>query len=434
MKRSRLPILAILPITVITLVAALPVAIGTYPLRWQSGSLLPRLVTHQAAARPSLSPAPTTAAPGAAQTVRVARPWRPGMPQWGVQLYWADDSRQSIASITRQAWIQAKYLIGLKANSVAISFPFYTGTITSDKIVARSTTPSPQRLGAVLEVFAQAGLRTTVRPLMDERSLGGLPNWRGSIRPADRDAWFASYRTFLLPYLDVAQRYHVTTFTIATELSSMEGDYRWQSLLDTAAKHFSGEIGYDANWDQYIADPITMPTENLGVDAYFPVNAPDTASVHTLVDGWNAWLDKKATGPLPQIVLSESGIAAMDGAYAAPGDFSTRRRVNSEVQANWYTAVCSVVQQRHMSGVYWWSVPFARNPFAAPDSTDSRLDFAGRPQTEAVIRTCFSSSYSGPDTAPKPALHKADRPGPQAASHHGGAWHHPRVPDTGKWR
>ncbi|MBV9023681.1 MAG: hypothetical protein JO362_07775 [Streptomycetaceae bacterium] len=411
MKRSRLPLLAIFPITVITLVTVLPLAIGTYPLRWQSGSLLPRLVTRQATTRPSTSSASVTAVsatatPDAVQTVRVARLWRPGMPQWGVQLYWADDPRQSIASITRQAWLQAKYLIGLKANSVALSFPFHTGTVTSDEIFASSTTPSPQRLGAVLEVFEQAGLRTTVRPLMDEKSLGGLPNWRGSIRPADRNAWFASYRTFLLPYLDVAQRYHVTTFTIATELSSMEGDPRWQSLLDVAAEHFSGEIGYDANWDQYADDPITMPVEHLGVDAYFPVDAPDTASVHTLVDGWNTWLDKKATGPLPRILLSEAGIAAMDGAYAAPGDFSTMRPGNSEVQANWYTAVCHVVQQRHMGGVYWWFLPFISNPFAAPNNTDSRLDFASRPHTEAAIRSCFASPgrYPGPGIAPASAV------------------------------
>jgi hypothetical protein len=90
----------------------------------------------------------------------------------------------------------------------------------------------------------------------------------------------------------------------------------------------------------------------------------------------------------------------MNGAYHAPGDFYTRRTVNAQVQANWYTAVCKVVQERKMSGVYWWSVYFDDDPATAPDDKkDSRLDFAGRPKSEKAIRACFTSDYAGPGKA-----------------------------------
>jgi hypothetical protein len=408
MKRSRLPLLAIFPVTVISGVVAVPFLFGTYPLRWEGHSAIPHVVTGDPTPSASTAPPPVAATdPGdsdettspASPDPRVAKPWKQGDPQWGVQLYWEDDRTQSVAHLTRKARTQARYLVGLKANSVALSFPFFTGTPTSDKIAAGAKTPTPARLAAVLTVFQDAGLRVTVRPLMDEKSLGAPPHWRGAIKPADRGAWFAHYRTFMGPYLDVAEQHEVATFTLATEFNSLEGDPRWESLVRSVENRFSGEIGYDANWDNYVKGRIDMPVTTLGVDAYFPVKVPDTAPVQDLVDGWNHWLDKKARGPLPKIVLTEAGIGAMNGAYHKPGDFYVSRALNTAVQANWYTAVCSVVRERKMGGVYWWSVYFDSDPYAAPAQNASRLDFAGRPQTEKAVRSCFGSDYAGPGSA-----------------------------------
>lgn len=186
---------------------------------------------------------------------------------------------------------------------------------------------------------------------------------------------------------------------LGTELNSMEGDAGWDSLVDSAEKTFSGEIAYDANWDNYVSGRINMPVNHLGIDAYFPVKVPDTAPVERLVQGWNEWLDKKSPGKLPNITVAEAGIGAMDRAYQAPGDFYTKRAVNPQVQANWYTAVCQVVRERQMQGVYWWSMWFDDDPNTPPDDkTASRLDFAGRPLTEKAIKSCFTSDYAGPGT------------------------------------
>jgi hypothetical protein len=177
----------------------------------------------------------------------------------------------------------------------------------------------------------------------------------------------------------------------------MEGDTRWEALVASAEKTFSGEVAYDANWDNYVSGRINMPVSHLGVDAYFPVKVADTAPVETLVEGWNDWLDKKATGPLPNITIAEAGIGAMKGAYKAPGDFYTKRDVNPQVQANWYKAVCQIVQERRMQGLYWWSIWFDDDPNTPPDDkVASRLDFAGRPQTEKAVKACFTSDYAGP--------------------------------------
>ncbi|MFI0240995.1 glycoside hydrolase family 113 [Streptomyces sp. NPDC016845] len=405
--RSRLPLLALFPATVLTVVIATPFVLGDHPVRWESGSAVPRIVKGDVpeetrhGSEKNTSDTPAASADGttpAADPTKVAKVWKDGMPQWGVQYYWEEEPKQRTdAFIEAQAQKQATYLIGLGANSVSLSFPFVTEGPTSNTLRAGAKTPSAERVGIVLKVFKEAGLRTTLRPTMDEASLNPPTGWRGNIEPASRSAWFASYKKFLTPYLKTAHETKTDTFVVGTELNSLEGDVNWQSLVSYAEQTTSSEVAYDANWDNYVAGRINVPVSHLGVDSYFPVKVPDTAPVSALVDGWNTWLDKKAKGPLPHITLAEAGIGAMDGAYQAPGDFYTKRALNPKVQANWYTAVCQVVQERKMQGVYWWSIWFDDDPNTPPDDKHaSRLDFAGRPLTEKAIKSCFTSDYAGP--------------------------------------
>ncbi|OIJ99165.1 glycoside hydrolase family 113 [Streptomyces colonosanans] len=404
--RSRLPLLAIFPVTVLTIVLGAPFVLGDHPVRWEAGSAMPKIVLgdtedptgptgHTADNAPASSPSSSTDAR------QVTKPWKKGMAQWGVQLYWEEEKNKSSDTfIENQARKHAKYLIGLGANSVSVSFPFFIENSTSNKLSAGAKTPSPERLQRVLKVFKDAGFRTTARPILAEGTLEQSKDWRGSIEPASRSAWFASYQQFLTPYLKAAQDTKADTFVIGTELNSLEGDAGWDALVSYAEKAFSGEVAYDANWDNYVSRRINMPVNHLGVDAYFPIKVPDTAPVGDLVKGWNDWLDKKATGPLPNILVSETGIGAMNGAYHAPGDFYARRALNPQVQANWYNAVCQVVQDRRMQGIYWWSLWFDDDPNTEPDDkVASRMDFAGRPLSEKAIKSCFSSDYAGPGTA-----------------------------------
>ncbi|MFE2040072.1 hypothetical protein ACFXAZ_03915 [Streptomyces sp. NPDC059477] len=405
--RSRLPLLALFPATVLTVVVGTPFVLGDHPVRWESGSRLPEIVLDdseepaQAPREPGTPSGPATGtSPSTASGLQVAKPWKEGMPQWGVQLYWEEEQEKRSGSfIEAQARKHATYLIGLGANSVSLSFPFFTEGVTSNTLATGAKTPSPGRLAQVLKVFKDAGFRTTLRPIMDEAALDPPDGWRGNIEPASRSAWFSSYGTLLDPYLKAAEQAKADTFVIGTELNSMEGDPGWEPLVTEAEQTFSGEVAYDANWDNYVSGRINMPVSSLGVDAYFPIEVPDTASVGQLVEGWNEWLDKKATGELPNITIAEAGIGAMDGAYHAPGDFYTKRALNPEVQATWYTAVCQVVQERRMKGVYWWSIWFDDDPNTPPDdAVASRLDFAGRPLTEKAVTSCFTSDYAGPGT------------------------------------
>jgi hypothetical protein len=285
---------------------------------------------------------------------------------------------------------------------VALSFPVYIDGISSNSLHTGPKTPAPARLQMALDTFHAAGLRITLRPIIDERSL--LPQWRGALSPADRDSWFASYDGLLTQYADAAKASSAATLVVGTELVSLEGAQNWAPLIANVRKHFPGQLAYDTNWDNYVAKDVPVAVDQVQVDAYFPVDAPDTASVDQIAAGWEHWLDRKRTGDLSDTLLSEAGIGAENGAFKSPGDFYRFGMVNPQLQATWYTAVCQVVRQRKLGGVYWWSINFHTDPSIPPAADHSRLDFAGRPLTEQAVKSCFADSFQlpgeGQSTAP----------------------------------
>jgi hypothetical protein len=333
------------------------------------------------------SEAPTLEGP------QVTFPWRPGFPQLGMNVYWIDNPDDSEEVIRAKVRRIVDYVVTLDVNSIALSFPLYTSRPRANSVYAEESTPSASRVGFALDEFYRNGLRTTLRPLMDEANLveADRTAWRGNIRPTDRDAWFARYREFLTPYLRAARDYHATTFVIGAELNSLEGDRRWTAVANLAEREFGGEIAYAVNWDSYVQRPIDMPVDQLGLDAYFKLEVGDDASVRALVEGWNDWLDRRARGPLPELLFAEVGAPAEDGAYRHPARWATTGKpLNVTVQERWFTAACQVAQQRQMAGLYWWKLDFHLDPAQADPLTDLHDSFVGRP-AEAAIQSCFAT-------------------------------------------
>ncbi|WP_206743414.1 glycoside hydrolase family 113 [Streptomyces graminilatus] len=323
---------------------------------------------------------------------RVARPWRPGDPQLGAQVLWYAYAGETDASVRADSLRLVNYMVGKHMNAISVTFPFVTAGPTASRVGVSARTPSVRHLGMFLDTAAAAGLRITLRPLLDERSLLARDPlaWRGSLAPADRAAWFRSYEGFLAPYLAVAAGHHVRTFVLGAELTSLEGDPRWRSVVAAARKSFSGDLSYDANWDDYVSRHVPVPVDHLGIDAYFSFpRLGDDASVAEIAEGWQRWLDRKSTGKLPRIVLSEVGIIAEDGAYRHPAVWTGGGRLNPTVQRRWFEAACRVARDRDMAGLYWWNLDFHADP-AVGSPAGSHTSFLGRP-AEAVIASCFET-------------------------------------------
>jgi hypothetical protein len=335
------------------------------------------------------------ASPSAPAVAVVAHPWRPGMPQLGINVAWSGNSRDHDDVIRAKSQRIIDYAISLKANSIAVTIPFYTGGITSDTLyVNKVTTPSPQHIAIFLSVAAEAHIRVTIRPVLNENILvrQNPIAWRGSIEPASLSAWFAAYRKLLLPYARVAQSGHAATFVIGTELNSLEGASEWPSLVRAITAVYHGQVTYDENFDSFQNHDTNLPVTDFGVDAYPRFQLPDSASVSDLTQAWENWLSSHSSAVLHRAVLSEVGITATPGAYQLPGAWqqTTHAPIVPQIQARWYKAVCNAVSADKLAGMYWWEVSFDADPVHPAAFLTDRLTFLARP-AQKEISSCFAA-------------------------------------------
>ncbi|MFI7589841.1 glycoside hydrolase family 113 [Spongisporangium articulatum] len=388
--------LMLLPAAVVSVVVAVPFVWGDHPVTLSAvtgpakdvaSSLGVRIGTDHPdlAGVVKVQPKPTPP-PGP----RVENPWRPGDVQRGIQVYWKDDGA-SAAVVAKRARTTVDYVVGLHANALSVSFPFYTKNRWSSRVGPRTGTPSAQRMQILVEEARKAGLRVTLRPILDEKSLDPPVGWRGNIKPKSPSDWFNSYLAMLWPYLGLAEREGVATVSFGTELNSMERSGYWKWLVKSARKRFSGELAYDANWDSYALRLKPPKADVHGVDAYFPAYVDADADVKDLVTSWNRWLDKHSKGKLPDILFSEVGIGTWSGAYTKPSSFSPHGSYDPTIQPTWYEAVCRVTKDRRVGGIYFWKVDFGDGAHTKIPTERGHLDFTGYPASEGAIRACFDS-------------------------------------------
>jgi hypothetical protein len=382
----RTPVLLAAVAVALTLVTAC--SIPSRPLWWPHSQHRKPAVGH-AASRDQTVAMPT-----------VRNPWHQGMRQLGIQVYWTANRSDSSDAVT---WAKAQriidYAISLNANSIGVTFPFFTYGITSDTVYANpALTPSPSHIAIFLAAAAEAHIRVTLRPVLDENALlaQNLQAWRGSIQPKDRAAWFRSYDKLLLPYVGAAQAGHAATFVLGTELVSLEGAPQWPGLVRSLRSVYSGQLTYDENYDEFTAGYANPPVPTHNVDAYPQLALPDNASVARLTLAWDAWLGAHPLSQRRELTLSEIGIDAVAGSYQNPWAWFRRTtgRIDTRVQAAWYQATCNAVSAEQVGGgIYWYEVNFDASP-ADPGAFESdRLTFLDRP-AQQVIRNCFAKLSS----------------------------------------
>jgi hypothetical protein len=345
----------------------------------------------------------------------VSDPWHPGMRQLGIQVYWTANPNDSSDAVVRaKAQRIIDYAIGLHANSIAVTFPFFTYGPTANTVYAkRSVTPSPRHIEVFLEAAAQAHMRVTLRPELSENALiaKNPADWRGSIQPQNRAAWFRSYHKMLVPYVVAAEAGHAATFVVGTELDSLEGAPQWAGLFRSLRSLYRGQLTYDQNYDAFASGTENPPVQSYDVDAYPGFGLPNSASVASLTRAWDAWLGAHPVSVRRQLTLSEIGIQAVAGSYAEPWNWyaALDAPIDTHVQASWYQAACNAVSTEQIGGgIYWWEVNFDANPIAPRLFETDRLTFLDRPGQQ-VIRNCFAK-LSSQQLGWKILLHKGIKP------------------------
>ncbi|MEY9930243.1 hypothetical protein ABH926_004888 [Catenulispora sp. GP43] len=310
--------------------------------------------------------------------------------QLGVDVYWHTPTDPSGAPSAVAPILN--YVIGLHANSVALAFPIFTDGARPTRVYTDpASTPDPATLGALVAAAKARGLRVTVRPLIDETNISVTPNqWRGSIAPVDTGAWFASYRSVLDPYLDAAQSVHADEFVLGAELNSLIHAPQWQDVYTDAAARFHGELSYADNWDTWVAGVAPPAIPVIGVDAYPPVDLPDSATVDQLTAAWTAWLQHRSAATLAETVIQEVGIPAQPGTYKTPYVSGVSGApIDPTIQRNWFAAACQSARSLGMPGLYYWSVD-STDPLNG--HSDSPGSFVGR--GDSAIKECFANPWN----------------------------------------
>jgi hypothetical protein len=192
-------------------------------------------------------------------------------------------------------------------------------------------------------------------------------------------AWFASYQRFLMPYARMAQANKVGEFIVGAEFAKFGNSPRWDSLDRALAKVFHGELAYSNNDTTGLSRSSGGRFTFKTIDAYHPIHPP-------FLPGWKSF-DRQ----LPSdTVLTEVGIAAIDGAWRQPWVHRAQVvRIDPEVQARWFTAACDAAVASGLDGIYFWTLPLStRFPSPTPATPGAWAHSAGA----AAIARCFGNA------------------------------------------
>ncbi len=277
--------------------------------------------------------------------------------------WWHDEYLYDGARLSREQ------LAATKANWAAVLVTWYMETRDSTTIApVVLKTPTDEALVEAVRDLRSRGLKVMLKPHVDV--LDG--SWRGTIRPADPGAWFASYDAFMARHAALAQATGAEMLCMGTELATMS-DARYASQWSTLIAHLRGAYGglltYAANavraGDEYTSVSFWPQLDVAGLDAYTPLTDKYNPSREDLVQGWSrnrdgenmvaAFRNWQASHGKP-VIFTELGYRSADGANRAPWDWQASAPYDPGEQADCYDAAFQVWSQQAawMRGIFWW--------------------------------------------------------------------------------
>ena len=229
----------------------------------------------------------------------------------------------------------------------------------------RFTVPEPALKRAIRDARA-AGLGVLLFPIVRLTVQHRSDEWRGTLAPRDRAAWFASYGAKLTQLAQLAAEEKVTALSIGSELSSLDGaaDHAaWVALVAEVRRRFSGRLTYSGNWDHFREVAIYDLVDRIGLCGYFPL-AERGAAARTVDDLARTWrdlraeLERFAQKKQRPLLFTEIGYLSQQGSAAWPWDEGATQRLDLDEQRRCYAAFCQVWRDAPadiLAGVYFWN-------------------------------------------------------------------------------
>ena len=245
-------------------------------------------------------------------------------------------------------------------NTVSLFVWWWADQPTSTSLSPYGGTQSDASVTTEIDAAHAAGLKVILTPIF---VCGGCQGgWRGVMEPSSIPQFFASYRAFMDHYAQLAQANDVWLLFVGSEMTSLEGQTaQWESVISSARQYYSGQVGYEQNWDVIGQPQFLNDVDVVGVSAYFPLDDSADPSESQLLADWtdsrNAtykghnWVDSLihlANSTNKPILFGEVGYMASDYAASQPFD-NNYVNDNPTLQANLYQALLQT-----FSGYSWW--------------------------------------------------------------------------------
>jgi hypothetical protein len=334
-----------------------------------------------------------------------------GVPTWGLS--------ETIPSDQELA-VLISHLQSIGANSYEISTSWFMASRTSTQIVSNQDlssvpdvswwvvpTVSDQRLEQVIKALKASGIKVFLRPGIELYT----GEWRGSVAPADWDAWFTSYRAFITHYARLAERTGVDLFSVGFELnSSVAQTEQWKRVISEVRAVYNGAVSYDCGgvlyhgtdadymtstfspqWEAASEGAFLADVDLIGVDWYPSLGSVGTVDQLALNAGRisDQFLAPLATKYGKRIYFAEIDYSSVAQVYKDP--LSIRDGVPDQAaQSTAYEAVFRVFSQRS-----WFAGMFPTSLFLqlGPDQAGTSTSIAYK-QAEAVFSRWYGGSYS----------------------------------------
>ncbi len=331
--------------------------------------------------------------------------------------YWQISTHEEVPTIASEfqkgmnyaAWWQGQYstptadqslsnLSAIGARWLALVVTGYQETITSTVVTyTLSRTPTDSDLIHAIDEAHTLGMHVMLKPHLD---LNNDPtHWRGQIgngfsTETEWQAWFASYRDFIVHYASLAQANGVEQFSVGTELMGTSGrDMDWRRIVSETRGVFIGPITYASNHGgEETAIHWWDALDYIGVDAYYPLTNQNDPTLSALRAAWltpTFTLENLSRQYNRPIILTEIGYQSVDGANQRPWEWQTGGTVDIQEQADCYQAALEIFWRKPwLRGIYWWY--WSTDPTQGSPS-DADYTPHGKP-AEIILRSYYHPS------------------------------------------
>lgn len=279
---------------------------------------------------------------------------------WWIDEYLSPNAAPSEAALTATG-----------GNYAGVLVTQYQQTKTSTTIFPTNQTPSDAALVSAIQQLHSHGVKVMLKPHIDPQD----GSWRGEFAPTDINAWFASYKTFIVNYATLAASNGVEMLCIGTEFKTLTGSAylaQWTDIINSIRRVYTGKLTYAANatfaGDEFTSVSFWDQLDVLGLDGYFPLTNKSDPTIAELIAAWNHNANNQnivslvtnfaAAHPIKPVIFTEIGYRSAAGANKAPWDWSQTSTPDNLEQQNCYEAMYQVWSQQPglpVKGHFWWA-------------------------------------------------------------------------------